>query len=173
MTVRCLTGVKFTMTATVLDYAPNPGAVDATIPGGHFETIQDEDTGAIQRVWVDDSAPVPTYNETEQVAIPRFDLPCYARGFTELGFRSSANTETYNNGDYTATEVIELSFPAQYSISRRQYITNIRDQNKRVLWLEEEIGEPTIFEVQGVTPKFDGFGRHMENIAVLRRASNQ
>jgi len=168
--MRCLTSVRFNMTATVLDYAPRADAVDEAIVGGHYVTIQDPDTGAIQQVWVEDQAVVPAYNNSPRVAINRYDLPCFARGFTELGFRSSANNQSFDDGVYRATEVIQVTFPAQYSLNRSQFITNIRGRDKRPLWIEEETGEPTVFEVQGVTPTFDPFGRHIDNIAVLNRS---
>jgi len=172
----CLTSVRFNMTATVLDYAPatHNETPDQAIPGGHFQTVQDEDTGAIQQIWVEDQTVAPAYsNVGPSVAIPRYDLPCAARGFTELGFRSSANTQSFDDGVYRATEVIQIIFPANYQLTRNQFVTNIRGRDKRPLWIEEETGQPTVFEVQGVTPTFDPFGRHVDNIAVLNRSTVQ
>lgn len=181
--MRCLTATKFNMIATILnrtDVYPEVGLtpLESTVPEGHYETVQDEDTGTISRIWVDDVAPViedprAAPGTTTEVYTERFDIPCYARGFTELGFRSTANTETFDDGVYRAVEVIQMNFPSVYILNRRQYVTNIRSRTKSILWLEEETGQATIFEVQGVTPIFDAFGTHKENIAVLKRATNQ
>jgi hypothetical protein len=168
--MRCLTSVRFNMTATVLNYAPDAEHVDDAIAGGHFEVIQDPDTGAIQKIWVEDQTVATTDEDKARQIINRFDIPCLARGFTELGFRSSANTQSFNDGVYQAVEVIQVTFPAQYQLNRNQFITNIRGRDKRPLWIEEETGQPTVFEVQGVTPTFDPFGRHMANIAVVNRS---
>lgn len=171
--MKCLTGIKYNMKASIIDFAPRADAVDAAITGGHFEVIQDEETGGVKRIWVEDTAVAPAFNAARPVSIPRFEIPCYARGFTELGFRSTANTQSFEDGVYRAVEVIQMTYPSRYNLTRSQYVTNIRDRWSNVLWLEEELGEPTIFEVQGVTPIFDPFGRHVDNLAVLRRAVNQ
>jgi hypothetical protein len=169
------------MIATILnDYEVVPtlptGPIEDVIEGGHFETVQDDDTGGIKRVWVEDQAvatPRPGTVPEGQPTMARFDIPCYVRGFTDLGFRSTANTETFLNGVYRAVEVVQMTFPANYSLNRRQFVTNVRGRNKNILWLEEDTGQPTVFEVQGVTPSFDPFGRHIDNTAVLNRANIQ
>jgi len=161
---------------SILPDVPNlPDAPPA--PTGHFEVVQDPDTGGITRVWVEDSAVAATEAVRtpvgSQTAQSSFEMPCAARGFTELGFRSSANNQTFEDGVYRATEVIQITFPMTYNLARNQLITNIRGRDKQPLWVEEETGQPTIFEVQGVTPTFDPFGRHVNNIAVLNRSVNQ
>lgn len=171
----CLTTVRFNMMATVLNhYAPTePGeAVEEEVKGGHWEWYQDDETGAMKKRWIEDVAVVERPGQTWQVDVNRFDIECYARGFPEVGFRSTANTESFLEG-YAPFEAIQLVFPAKYVLNRRQYITNIRGRNKQVLWLEEETGMPTVFEVQGVTPTFDAFGRHIDNLAVVKRAAVQ
>lgn len=163
------------MLATVLNnYAPEDAAdLETEVKGGHWETYQDEETGGIRQRWVEDAVAPSLPGRTATVDIARFDIECYARGFNEVGFRSSANTEFFTDGRYMPFEVIQMTFPAKYVLNRRQYITNIRGRNKQILWLEEETGLPTVFEVQGVTPNFDGFGKHVDNLSVLRRAAIQ
>lgn len=173
---QCLTAVRFNMTATVLNhYAPTEDgeAVEEEVVGGHWEWYQDEESGAMKKRWVEDVAVVNNPGQTYQVNVNRFDIECYVRGFPEVGFRSTANTESFLEGLYRPFEAIQMVFPAKYVLNRRQYITNIRGRNKQILWLEEETGLPTVFEVQGVTPQFDPFGRHVDNLAVIKRAAVQ
>lgn len=174
--------VRFNMRATVLnkfsDYtSPNPVPdVDAGIVTGHWRPSQDPDTGAVSREWVPDNTPVPAVKDMGtdwRVKVNRFEIECYVRGFPEVGFRSSANAESWEDGIYRAMEMIQMVFPAKYVLSRRQLVTNIRGRNDNVFWLEEETGQPTVFEVQGVTPTFDPFGRHIDNLTVLKRADIQ
>lgn len=173
--MRCLSGLKFTMMATVLnDYAPEiTGDLEEEVKGGHWETYQDEDTNAIRQRWVEDVTVPNLPGTTPVVNTNRFDIECLARGFNEVGFRSSANTESFENGYYRLFEAIEFVFPSKYVLNKRQYVTNIRGRNKQILWLEEETGQPTVFEVQGVTPRFDPLGRHVDNLTVLKRAAIQ
>lgn len=172
---QCLTGVRFNMLATVLNYSPGDSqqTVDEAVEGGHWEYYQDEDSGALKKRWIEDVAVVPLPGQDWRVTTNRFDIECYARGFPEVGFRSSANNENWLEGMYQPFEAIQLVFPAKYVLNRRQFITNIRGRNKQILWLEEETGLPTVFEVQGVTPTFDPFGRHIDNLAVIKRAAVQ
>lgn len=173
--MRCMTSVRFNMIATVLNDYSSDSSTDANteVKGGHWESYQDEDSGELSRRWVEDTVVPVLPGRTPTVNINRFDIECYARGFPEVGFRSSANTESYLDGLYSAFEAIQMTFPAKYVLNRSQYITNIRGRNKQILWLEEETGLPTIFEVQGVTPTFGAFGEHVANLAVLKRAENQ
>lgn len=181
-----LLDVRFNMRATILNRTQSnditvddDGKVDVNpaLEGGHYETVQDEITGALNRQWVPDQAvvtqPVRGSGTTPVVSVARFDIECMVRGFPEVGFRSSANTENWEDGIYKAMESIQMSFPAKYVLNRRQFVTNIRGRDDRLLWLEEETGQPTVFEVQGVTPTFDPFGRHIDNLAVLKRAEIQ
>lgn len=176
--MRCLTSIRYNMFATILnDFAPESGKdVDTQVKGGHWETVQDEETGAIRRLWVEDevtATPPSSPGTNWQVNSNRFDIECSVTGFTEVGFRSSANTENFLKGDYTAIEVVQMKFPPRYVLNRRQFVTNIRGRDKTILWLEEETGQPTVFEIQGVVPTFDPFGRHLDNLAVLKRSDIQ
>lgn len=175
-----LLNVRFNMRATVLNnYQPTASTPDAAdiVRGGEWVIEQDEDTGGITRVW----------RETEIVATPvkrdrglnwktnvnQFEIECYVRGFPEVGFRSSANNENFLDGVYKPFEAIQMVFPARYVLNRRMLVTNIRGKSDTILWLEEETGNPTVFEVQGVTPTFDPFGKHIDNLTVLKRAEIQ
>lgn len=167
--MRCITSARFNMTATVLnriDETVDQEAVPVA-SAGHYETRQDPDTFGLKRVWVADPAPARPGMSPN---LSSFDVPCLVRGFTDLGFRSSANTEGFLRGDYNPTEVISMTFPSRFILNRRQYVTNIRNKTTKIMWMEEENGTATVFEVQGVTPGFDPFGRHVDNTAILKRA---
>lgn len=179
--------IRFNMRATVLNYqyetadpATKTDPADA-VKGGHWEVVQDEDTGGIKRVWMEDqvvATPTPgvnrsTFHSNIRGQGAQFDIECVVRGFPEVGFRSTANTESFLGGNYRPFEAVQMSYPSKYTLSRRQLVTNIRNQNGTLLWVEEDTGKPTVFEVQGVTPTFDPFGRHIDNLTVLKRADVQ
>ena len=166
--VKCIGGVKFTMYATVLQGLASNGEV-ATGPG-EFVYQQDPDSNEIVRVFVPSVEPDAGAPESQ------YDIPCYVRGYVDLGFRSSATREIYLKGDYSVFEAVEMDFPAAYRLTRQSYVTNIRrlkNDLSSVFWIEEETGEPTVWQVQGVTPVFDMFGRHISNKTVLLRSEIQ
>lgn len=173
--MKCIVGAKFTMLATVLNrYTQGDiSDIDAGSMSGHWTTEQDEISGDITRVWVEDVGTPVLPGRDFTVGADRFDIECSARGFPEVGFRSSANTESFDGGRYLPMEMIQMIYPAKYILNRRQFVTNIRGKNRKILWVEEETGLPTVFEVQGVTPTFDPFGTHIDNLAVLKRAPIQ
>lgn len=175
--------VRFNMKATILNEyasvtpsAPLPNAEDV-VKSGHYEVVQDEDTGGIKKIWVEDTVvATPSKRDigtSRGTSTNQFDIECYVRGFPEVGFRSSANNESFLDGLYKPFEAIQMVFPAKYVLNRRQLVTNIRGKNDVILWLEEETGQPTVFEVQGVTPTFDPFGKHIDNLTVLKRSEIQ
>lgn len=157
------------MVATVIPRLQTDGT--AGTGEGSYERYQDEDSGQIMTRFVAD-VPKPGQASTGQ-----FELDLFARGFTDLGFRSSANLESYIKGQYNIREVIECFWSPGLlndSIGRQALVTNIRDKRTgRVLWTEQDTGVPTTFQVQGVTPLFDPFGRMREWISVLTRAEIQ
>lgn len=168
--VKCISSTKLTMVATVIPRLPQSGTA-ATGPGS-YERRQDEDSGQIYNVFMPGAPPKPGQASTGQ-----FEIDLFARGFTDLGFRSSANLESYIKGQYNIREVIECFWSPgtlNDNIGRQALVTNIRDKRTgRVLWTEQDTGVPTTFQVQGVTPLFDPFGRMREWISVLTRAEIQ
>lgn len=169
--VKCIGSAKMTMTATIVTRFVNDGAAAAGTEGT-YERYQDPDSGEILQRFIPAVAPVAPgtrlYNN-------EYDIPCYARGYTDLGFRSSANREVILKGDYTAFEAIEFTYPGRYNkLTRQSYITKIVDtKTRQVMWEEEETGEPTVFQVQGMTPVYDPFGKLREWTGVVVRAEIQ
>jgi hypothetical protein len=164
------------MRATVLhqgQYIPDP--VDPS-NFGEFVEVQDPLTGEIVRVWKpfpvtpDDPATPDTNEETFE------EIRCIARGIVDGGIRVAGTTERF--GDmYENIDYVKMWTPANVRLTKRDRITNIRGVGGSY-WVDEEftaIGEPpkaTTFNVNGVTPLFDAFNRHVENFVLLERVDN-
>jgi hypothetical protein len=163
------------MKATVLNNYADADILDVTevAEAGHWVMTQDPISNEILKTWEPLGPAAPLPGQSWEVTTDRFDIECYARGFPEVGFRSSANNESFLDGKYLPMEMIQMTYPAKYVLNRRQLITNIRGPEGKILWMEEETGQATVFEVQGTTPTFDPFGRHIDNLAVLKRSTVQ
>jgi outer membrane lipoprotein-sorting protein len=169
--MRCLLGVRFNMIATVLnDYVTDTS--DVVQEDGHFETVQDPDTGALIKVWISDTTRVSPTPVLPGMSKNKFDMECLVQGF-KPGFLSTPNTQSFDNGKYIPMEIVQLIFPPKYVVNRNQYVGSIRNKDNTILWVEEETGLPTVFQIQGVTPNFDIYGRHVDNLAILRRSVSQ
>lgn len=173
MTLRCLTGARFNMNAEILRWTGTQegGVVE---PGGEWVGHQDPITGEILNKWVpiypDDDPLTPNIIEGDPTTID-----CMARGIVDGGIRVAGTTErfgdTYENIDY-----VKLWVPAHVALSKRDQITNIRERRGgKVIWKNEEAegSPPTVFNVNGVTPLFNGpFNRHVESFVLLERADS-
>lgn len=162
----CITSARFNMTAEVRSqgkYTP-PTETDK----GHWDRVQDEDTGSIRRVWVPTGGGRPEDASTDT-------FPCTVStptGATASSFGIGIHFD--NNGKIINTEYLILTCPASRELSKKDKITNIRGSDGNVIWREEEFdGRPTVFTVQGVVPITDPFGTHIENKAILARAEIQ
>lgn len=168
MMVRCIGGAKMTMTATISSRLPSNG--QPVTGNGEYVRVQDPDSGEILTEWV--PAPVGAINP--QAAT--YEIPCYARGYTDLGFRSSANHEIILKGEYNVFEAVEFTYPGRFNrLTRQSYITKIADAKdpSNILWTEEETGLPTVFQIQGMTPIYDPFGKLREWTGVVIRSEIQ
>lgn len=168
--VKCITGARFTMNATVLRWVGETSNEHSPAPGTWAMT-QDPITGEILNKWepvvinIDNTATIK--NEYEELTIP-----CVARGIVDGGIRVAGTTErfgdTYENIDY-----VKMWFPAKFKLTKRDRITNIRDKkNGTLIWVDEEYLDgtrATVFNVNGVTPLFDAFNKHTESFALLER----
>ncbi|QDF17228.1 hypothetical protein SEA_BIRCHLYN_52 [Streptomyces phage Birchlyn] len=160
----CLISSRFNMRATVLRQA---GTNPQENPGGHWETVQDPDSGAIERVWVPDEDSGTPGDQT-------LVIKCMVRGVTNGGIRAAGTTqrfsEIYENVDWAI-----IQFPASVVLSKYDRVTNISNSKGQLIWREEEINQApaTVFQVMGSTPVIDPFGNHIENTALLQRAQVQ
>jgi hypothetical protein len=173
----CLTGARFTMSATLLHqndpYAPE-GEIDLGIYG-EWVNSQDPLTGEIVRVWKPFEDPIPETPDNETVTLG--NIPCLARGIVDGGIRVAGTTEWFGD-DYRNIDFVKLWTPPHIQISKRDRVTNIRDATGKIRWLDEEYSDPrltevpraTVFNVNGVTPLFDAANRLVEWYVMLERA---
>lgn len=142
---------------------PGGAPVDET---GHWDYVQDEDSGSIVRVWVTDDPDTPAMEGLT-------GIPCLVRGVIDGGIRVAGTTERFSE-IYESVDWAKMTFPANITITKRDKVTNVRGGGK-IIWTEEEAegNKPTVFNVMGVTPVLDPFGRHVENVALLQRAEVQ
>lgn len=166
----CLTSARFNMKADVLrQTAPDNTPIDQT---GEWVSRQDPETGEIIRVWEPNTGTTDDPSTPADEGLETFN--CIARGILDGGIRVAGTTERWNE-IYDAVDYVRITFPARVRLSRRDRITNIRDNKGNIIWREEERADqaPTVFEVTGITPVVDPFGRHIENMALLERADTQ
>lgn len=190
----CITSAKYDQKATLLrqGYASDAPAIrpakdteDDNYSGleGGYEMVQHPVTGQIERVWVPAKIPVPgavddptTTGEDEREDLQVFRFECQARPIITGGLNSQGTTERWTTkGTYENVDFIEVQFPANIVVTKRDRITNITDSRGNVIWREEEHGsfKPTIFDVQGVAPSLDPFGSVIEYFALCKRAESQ
>lgn len=159
------------MTATVLRPGGSVVNPTPTSPSGHWAKQQDPESGAIIDVWVEETDDPSTPNVVETST-----FSCTARGIISEGVSSAGATEDWNRrGDYENVEYVKLTFPKNVVITKRDQITNIRDKDGNLIWVEDEVDvdRATIFNVNGVIPILDAFNKHIENVAYLKRAEVQ
>lgn len=175
--MRCLTSARFNMSALLMvpgtapDADPNTGT-----PNGQYEYQQDPDSGALVRVWVPATDEIPeSQAAVEEGLMEGRRFKCMARGFTDGGIRVAGTTERWSSrGTIDTVDFITIKFPKNVILTRRDRVTDIRNSEAELLWKEEEFdNSATIFEVNGVTPIVDPWGKHIENSALLQRAEVQ
>lgn len=172
--VVCLTSARFNMRADILrqDYTV---PVDPEEPTGEWTYVQDPESGEFVRVWQSnppsDNPDTPDVNEGE-VALVTFK--CEARGIIDGGIRVAGTTERFDKL-YENIDFVKITFPANVRLTKRDRVTNIRNNRGEIIWKEEELpsSPPTVFDVMGVTPIVDPFGKHIESFALLERSQLQ
>lgn len=170
----CLTSIRFNLLADVL----RPGNAEDVDPDQYGEYVQSQDpiTGDIIYIWVpaDD---IPDDPNTPNNEASHSTIPCMVRGIIEGGVRAAGTTEHWSE-IYKSIELVRMFFPANYRLTKRDRVMNIRNSKGQVIWKEEEmegagIFKSTTFDVLGVTPVLDPFGNHVENYALLERSEIQ
>jgi hypothetical protein len=147
------------MLVDVIKPSSAPAEGDET---GHWEYVQDPDSGAMVQVWVVDNPDTP---EVEGHVIK--NVRCLARA---TGMRPEVWSEEYLNEEW-----VKLTVAANANITLRDKITNIRTFKGQLIWTEEESdGNPaTTFDVFRVSPVIDGFGNVVEKAVLAKRAEVQ
>lgn len=169
--MRCLTGARFTMLATVLRQTSDYEEPLDPNQEGTWVDSQNPLTGEIVRIWqpIED---VPDNPDTVEIDPKYQTIPCMARGIVDGGIRVAGTTERFGDS-YENIDYVKLWTPSYVFLTKRDRITNIRTANGTIVWVDEEYDatRATVFNVNGVTPLFDGpFNRHTENFVLLQRA---
>lgn len=174
MALKCLTAGRMTMTAALLhrnnQYAPVPDVNHY----GDWVDAQDPLTGQIIKVW----EPFPDLPSTPDVdeSITYRNVPCVARGIVDGGIRVAGTTERFSD-TYQNIDFVKMWVPAGIKVSKRDRVTNIRDPKGNIVWRDEEYSDPndvaraSVFNVNGVTPLFDAFNRHIESFVLLENVT--
>ena len=177
----CLTNGRMTMSATLLHqntpYVPeNDLNLDKY---GEWKESQDPLTGEIVRVWLPYEEPQDNPETPEdESAVTLGTIPCIARGIVDGGIRVAGTTERFGE-EYENVDYVKLWVPPHVKISKRDRVTNIKDANGHIQWLDEEYSDPaldetpraTVYNVNGVTPLFNAFNTVTEQYVLLERAS--
>jgi hypothetical protein len=172
-----ITTHRFSMLATVLkqgEHIPDP--ID---PSAYGEWVNEQDplTGEIVRVWV----PFPDDPDTPEVdeGVKFGQIKCLARGIVDGGIRVAGTTERFGD-TYENIDFVKLWTPPKVMLTKRDRVTNIRNCKGQIFWVDEEFDDhdpdtppkATVFNVNGVTPLFDAFNKHVENFVLLERVDN-
>jgi hypothetical protein len=118
--------------------------------------IQDPDTGAIKKEW--------TYYKT---------LPCHAKGVISNSATTRSSDRQIFDNKYKNEQVIQIR--TKDRLTSREKVTNIRNSENVIIWseLNYPTETPTVFEVIGVTPITDPFGRVLGYNSSMMRSENQ
>lgn len=156
------------MTAQVLRQGTDANDTGEVFNNGHYEYRQDPDSGAIIKTWVEDT-------DISEPGVQTLVIPCMAKAIATGGVRGSATTEVFKaTGVYEKINYINLTFPEVIYLSESDRITNIKSPSGMYVWTEDNVGNTaTVFNVEGVLPITDPFGRVVEKQALLKRAGIQ
>lgn len=167
----CFTSAKYDCTAVIL----KPGGSPDTNNSGHWEEVEDPISGAIERIWVQDTDPDTPGDQ-------RIIIDCVARGFIDTGIRI-LGTDQDVGAVYKKNDLVKIQFPAGIHLTDKDKVTEIRSKKTGALiWREEEMEQladgvwqeiPTVFSVKGVTPVISPMIGHTENFAMLERSEIQ
>lgn len=158
------------MSAEVLRYntdavplPDSPGADDIWVAN------QDPITGEIITDWTPGVVDNPDTEEDE--SIEHIIIPCVAQGIYNSGIRAAGSDESFG-AEYFNTEFIKMWIPAHIVVTKRDRITNIKDSAGNPMFLDEEyMDRPTVYNVQGVTPRTDPFGRLTDQFVFLKKVA--
>lgn len=154
-----------------VDIVHADGDVDPTV-AGHWKNRQDPDSGEVTRIWVPDES---STSDVDYVYDQH--IPCLARGYVGTGLQGGGSGETFG-AIYQSVDTIRLWYPANVLLTKRDKVTNVSGPDG-IIWKEEELvsdtatAKATVFEVMGIVPLLDMYGKHIENYALCERAEVQ
>ena len=117
---------------------------------------QNPDTGALKKEW--------HYHRT---------LDCHGKGVISNSSGSRAGDKQVLSNRYMNEQNIEIRTMEKLIFSEK--ITNIRDSQGNVIWSESNYPDetPTVFELIGITPITDPFGKVLAYNSSFKRSENQ
>jgi len=120
-----------------------------------FDT-QDEDSGSIKKEWMFDRT-----------------LLCHAKGIISNSASVRSSDKQIFDNRYKNDQIIQVRTIER--ITPREKITNIRDSQGNPIWTEIDFpsNTPTVFEVVGVTPMTDPFGKVIGFNSTIKRSESQ
>lgn len=117
---------------------------------------QDPDTGAIKKEWI--------YQRS---------MDCHAKGTISNSATTRSSDKQIFDNRYANDQQVQVRTIER--LTSRDKVSNIRDQKNNPIWTEINFPSdtPTVFEVVGVTPITDPFGRLIGYNSTLKRSENQ
>ena len=116
-------------------------------------TTRDPDTRQVTRSW--------GYSET---------VLCQARSIASEGIRTVGSTEQFNL-EYWDEDYVRMNVTKR--ISKRDRVKNIRHYRTNESQYNDDDGEPIVFEVLGVQPVQDPFGRTVEYDVLMFKVQDE
>lgn len=167
--IRCIYGARFSMSADVLQYvtAP-PDDPNVVTPPSDWTTNQDPITGEIITKWEPGTIDNPTTTAVDESVVT---IRCMAQGIYNSGIRAAGADEAFG-ALYYNTEYVKLWVPADVSITKRDRVTNIKDSTGKDVFVDEEYlygTRATVFNVRGVTPRFDYTNKLIDQFVMLEK----
>jgi hypothetical protein len=100
-------------------------------------------------------------------------LLCHAKGIISNSASATSNDKQIFDNKYKNYQVIQIRTIER--ITPREKMTNIRDAEGNVIWTEIDFpnNTPTVFEMVGVTPMTDPFGKVIGFNSTLKRSESQ
>ena len=114
------------------------------------------DTGAIKKEWI--------YQKS---------MDCHAKGTISNSATTRSSDKQIFDNRYANDQQVQVRTTER--LTSRDKVSNIRDQKNNPIWTEINFPSdtPTVFEVVGVTPITDPFGRLIGYNSTLKRSENQ
>lgn len=169
--MQCLLSARYVLKADILRQSEGTPTVPLS-EIGEWTYVQDPDTLELVPNWVPVSDDV-----TDPDAPTVYSIPCMASGIIDGGIRVAGTTERFDQ-DYRSMDYVRMLFPADIILTQRDRVTNIRNaKTGQIVWRDEQVSavnaefRATVFDVDGVTPILNPFGRHIENFANLKKSA--
>lgn len=158
----CLSSIKYSMIATVLRVRDN-GEVPNLEQTGQWQTFYDEATGEEKQVWVEaDTSTVKPGVQTEVACLVTAN---YAN--------RQDNDMTYSATKIIDTEYLTMKVPAKTHLYTTDRVTNILNNKAELIYEDDRNpnGVSAVYNVVGVSPVVDPFGRTVERVALLKKVN--